>query len=791
MINFTDPEAAAPAQETLLKTSEMPLDKYLLNVDRLIKEETETTEAKVRAQAIIQMCRRYRGATPSDLFGFWSNGVWADSPKFSALHGTNVFQALVHGAEAGYMQATVSLDVSAKANNFQNRSIEKIARSIYEVLNKSQWEGKEQAIFHAAMLKLNAFAISRFNKVGGPKLNVPNFSPVSYEQGGVWVCPECSASGEGLSGTQDCPACGSPVSYVQEPVQINDYVVDGYNSVDAGKTELIISDAIDVSVDDRHGEAADITKSSWAQWRYFAQKGELQKLYPHLKLKGKPEWSYNTRLKVALKKYQSGEAMPRTSLEKTQYEVKQTWLDRTEYEDYVSPTTVQIGKFVIQEGQKLTDLCPGGLVMGVVNNEIAFIDSEDKNKRIKSCVWLIDPTSFYGLGARAGLPIQKKINQLDNMAMEGEARSMKGSVVYLPEAIDGANLEGANTNIPLRPDFSTGGQPMKNFLMPIEVSGLSAASLQFLGTQVDTMQRVMGIPDVTLGEGDANIQTATGQQLVAQRASGLMIPAKVSEGQMKVGWLWDQLDLIQKYYSPEALMQFGARYDEEWMDDEVMAFFQANLRDAIVIDLVEGSEIPESRADKQAKLRNDIAAGFIPMTPELQTKLAQQSGYDGIDINNYESNCKLAEKRLNFVKEQLSDPQAEALYQQMEAAMTDPKTGQRAVDAMGAPIPNPVVMQVLSLPQLQINAQAENHEQQADFWARKCREFMASGIEQPRVIVAVCDAMISKHKAAFFSEMTKAQSISMLSQMPAQAGMAMMSNTMAPPEEPKKSENKS
>lgn len=785
MINFLEP--TPPADQTSVpKTSDKPLDKYLLNVDQMVREETETPEAKTRAQAIIQMCRRYRGSTPSDLFGFWRGGSWAESPKFSSLHSTNVFQALVHGAEAGYMQAKIALDVSAKANNFQNRAVEKITRSIYEVLSKTQWEGKEQLVFHAAMLKLNAFCISRFNRAGGPQLPKPDFAPMSFEQAGTWVCPQCYTSGEGLSGTDSCPGCGAPVSYLQDPSQVQDYTVSGFGNVQAGETEIVIADALDVSVDDRQGQAADIESAGWAQWRYFAQKSELQKLYPHLELKEKPEWSYTTRLKVALKRYESGEGLPKTRFEKTQYEVKQTWLDREEYEDYVAPAAFQLGQFSIQAGQKLADVCPSGLVMGIVNRELAFIDDESKDRRIKSCVWLIDPTSFYGLGARAGLSIQKKINQLDNMAMEGEARSMKGSVVYVPEAIDGANLEGANTNIPLRPDFSTGGQPMKNFLMPLEVSGLSSASLAFLGTQVETMQRVMGIPDVTLGEGDRNIKTATGQQLVAQRASGLMIPAKLSEGNMKIGWLWDQLDLIQRYYSPEALLKFGSRYGEEWMDDEVIAFFEANLSDAVAIEVVEGSEIPESRADKQNKLRADIANKFIPLTPELQLKLAQQSGYDGIDVNNYESNCKLAEKRLNVIKEIVANPELEAAYQQMEMAMTDPKTGSRIVGPTGAPIPNPIVMQVMSAPELQINSQAEDHGQHSEFWARKCREFMGSGKSQPRVLISLCDEFITRHKQAMFKEVTEAQTLAGMSQAPAQAGAQMMAQALAPPvpEEP-------
>jgi hypothetical protein len=173
------------------------------------------------------------------------------------------------------------------------------------------------------------------------------------------------------------------------------------------------------------------------------------------------------------------------------------------------------------------------------------------------------------------------------------------------------------------------------------------------------------------------------------------------------------------------------------------------------------------------------------MTPELQMKLAQQSGYDGIDINNYESNCKLAEKRLNYIKETAANPQLEQAYQQMEMQMTDPKTGARATDPVGNPIMNPILGQILSASILQVNSQAENHEQHIDFWSRKCREFMSSGKDQPQVLIAICDAMITRHKGAAFTEATKNQALAGLSTLPAQAGshMAAQALTPAPPEE--------
>jgi hypothetical protein len=792
MIKFLEPtEQSAPQAPSLDKVDDLPVDRYLLNVNKLIKDEAESPEAKVRAQTIVQMCRRYRGATPSDLFGYWRNGNWADSPRFASLHGTNVFQALVHAAEAGFMQARISLDVSAKVNSFQNRAIEKIARSIYEVLDKTDWAEQERSIFFASILKLNAFVISRFNKAGGPELPVPQFSPTAYQHGGMWVCPNCYASGEYREGAETCPQCGGQTSMLQDPEQVQDYLVSGYGKQPVGMVETVVADALTLTLDDRKGKAVSVEECEWAQWRYLAAKSELKKLYPHLKLEKKPEWSYPTRLLMALKRYESGEAMPKSEFERQQYEVQQDWYDRTIYEGYVSPTDFQLGNFQIRAGQRLADVLPEGAVVGYVNGEVAFVDGEDKNYSIKTMTWLEDPTSIYGLGARAGLPLQKKINQLDNMAMEGEARSLKGAVVYDPQAVDGANLEGANTNIPLRPDFTSGGNPLKNFVMPLNVSGLSVASMSFLASQVDTMQRVMGIPDVSLGEGDPYVQTASGQSLVAQRASGLLIPAKIAEGNMKIGWLKDQLRLMQKYYSPEALLKFGSRYGKEWLDDEVAAFFEApDVCEALAIEIVEGSEIPESRQEKQQKLRADIANGFIPLTPQLQTKLAQQAGYDGIDVNFYESNEKLAEKRLNWVKDTVNNPQLEQQYQMIEMQLTDPKTGMRMTDISGNPVPNPLVQQLLLGPVLKVNRQAENHQQQFEFWQERTRQFLSAGQQQPGILIAVCDAMMTQHKGMAFQQMAEAQTLMGLAQAPMQIGGQVIANQLAPPEPKEKSSKK-
>lgn len=755
------------------KTSDKSPKEFFLDICKIFDKETNSRESKIRYEIIIQMCRKFRGATPSDLFGFWENGVWLDSPKFNKLHGTNVFQSLVRAAEAGYLQSRISLDIKALTNTIESKRIEEIARAIYEYL-ETEWTNLERQIFFASVLRLNAIAISYFDKTQGFDIPIPVYVESQSVSGGTAVCVTCGYNESYIDEIpSQCPECGGQMEPFSEPEVTELSVVSGFTSEKSGKPCTIITDALDVTVDDSYGVSSDISKSSWVQYRRLVHKTKLKYLYPHLELNEKPKWSYPTMLKMGFKRYVNGTYYPKEDFEKELYEVKQCWIEPSLYADYVSPVSEKIGNFTIKQGESLVEKFPEGIMFVVVGKEIAEITGENKNRRIKSCVWLSDPSSFYGLGVRAGLQIQKKINQLDNIAMEGEARSMKGSLIYSPHAIDGSKLEGANTNIPLRPEFSTNGVPLNHFIREIEVSGLSQQSLMFLSSQVDTMQRVMGIPDVLLGEGDSRVKTATGQQLVAQRAMGLFIPPKKSEAEMKRGWFRDQLDLIQKYMSPVSLKRYGTMWGESWTEEDLEIFFQVNLDDILNISITNDSEIPETRAEKQAKLRNDIAAGFIPLTPQIQMKLIQQSGYDSLDVGDFYSNDRLAQYRYSKL---LSIAANEEILSQFEIANSAMESGQiPSVNEAGQKMANPLVETVLQDKVFRVMDETEQHQQHISFWSAKARKHAASDAPEAQFLVAACEEMVVKHKLAAFNVSARESSLAGLSQAPVEAGSAVTS----------------
>lgn len=426
---------------------------------------------------------------------------------------------------------------------------------------------------------------------------------------------------------------------------------------------------------------------------------------------------------------------------------------------------------VIKKGENASQKYPNGVLAIAVNDEIAGIYDNNYKRTVKTSVWLADPTSGWGLGAKAGLPIQKKINHLDNINMEGIDRALRGAIIYDSEAISGTSLEGSNTNIPLRSDFSRAGAPITDFFASVNTQGLSQDVMLFLQTQHDTIQKIMGVPDAAIGETNANNVTATGQQLEASKATGLLVPAKKSQAHAMEGWCLDQLCLIQKHYTPERIKtEFGSRFGEDWLDDEIQAFLESDLEKAITVEYVEGSEIPQTRAEKEQKLAMMISSGFVPPTPENISKLVSQSGIDGLDVGGYDTNLKIAQKRWTFIRETYKQ-NAEGLdlaFQQMETMMVDPATGQRLTDPMGNVIPNPILLQFLDAPTLQVVDEAEEHPIHETYWKKKTNELSGASQEQSRLLIELCRTMILRHQNGAFAQTAKAQTLMGMAQMPMQ-----------------------
>src|SRR5258707_1345699 len=133
-------ESALPVSNAH-EPSRLPLDKYLLELKKnLTQNSSEQNENRIRN--IVTMCRRFRGASPSDQFGYFGGrgNSWLFSRAHNDLISTNLYQSLIRGAAANYLSTSVRLDVAAAQNTPRFRRIEKIARGIYRAFDQRDWD---------------------------------------------------------------------------------------------------------------------------------------------------------------------------------------------------------------------------------------------------------------------------------------------------------------------------------------------------------------------------------------------------------------------------------------------------------------------------------------------------------------------------------------------------------------------------------------------------------------------------------------------------------------------------
>lgn len=776
MINLTPKEELQEEQGATMapKYSDLPLDKWLVGQAKRIadlrEQEGERTE-KQRVHMIVQMRRRFRGRNKDDLFGFFKNGYWNYHDSMEYLNGINIFQALLRGAEASFTQAKIRLDIKSSSNNYENRSAQKIVKGIYNKLTETAWtEAAESQMFYGATLTLNYYIISRFNRGNDDYvIRVPKFSENTMTTEGMAICnnEECNAQMPFSGIDTVCPECGSDeFTVINEPQSEDMDLVSDFEEFPAGSVETIIADGLEVSVDDTQGKPNDITGPRWAEYRQPTQKDELKKLYPHLKLETNPEWSYATRWRIALQRHESAPATPTSKADREIYELREIWLDKCDTEEYISPSNYKNGNFEIKQGERLSEVAPNGVCFAVVGDEVAYVCDENKSDVIAVGSWLVDPSSHYGLGVSAGLEIQRTINQLHNMNLDGINRALRGSIIYDPEYIDGAHLEGSNSNIPLRAGAARHGAAIDSFFKEISTTGLQADVVGYLLQQKEDLQRIMGVPDATIGEGDPNNKTATGQQILANRAVGLLIPAKKSQAFAMESWLLQQCKLIQTYYSPDRIKQeFGTSVGEMWLDEELEAFKEADLKSALTISYVEGSEVPVTKQEKEAKLLGIMSMGIIPPTPQLMAKVMETAGLEEFDIGDFDSNTQLAMKRWSLLTEEAeATPEVEAMFEMAEAQMIDPMTGARMADEMGNPLPNPIVMQIVMQPEFAPDPDAEAHDLHMEFWNDKVRGLaVTSG---SKLLRAVAQAMVTAHQMAVMRVQTRDTMLGAMTEAP-------------------------
>lgn len=701
----------------------------LNRIDRLNEQ-----QERRRIQTYVTLTRRYRG----DLLGFFASdnsGTWIPCNN-RGLKRVNVVAPVVRANNKNWMEAGVRLEITASNGDPEKAGAADLAQSIADQISIRDWnEHFEEMISELAQLSSCYFIYSSINQELGPTIKVPRMAQASAQ----YSCPGCGASGPQQQAQMGmCPDCGMPVQTTDDR-----QVHDGYDEQKAGDSETRLFTAYEMKVDERNCKGGELKDARWIRNNYLVYRNELEMLRPWALLNGNGDWTEGLKQARALEtsSAQSGEpdqAGGDNDQDEDLLDYRRYWLSKKTLAGYINPTDYKHGDeaygyvFELAAGQSLEEKYAEegfeGLYVERLGDEVLMYANEDLRKKWTVGHWQMDATTFWGKAQEDLLDLQEmRIEMVNIFFQAGMSMSLP------PLIIDGRMFDGEDfVNDPGAIVYTRKGfdheHPISDYLHQMFPQAPGNEMFAFYNLLVESTDESSGVSPVSVGQGDMANKTAHGQELLTQRAVGLIVPSQKSKAKAKIEWIRQQLELVQKYWSPDRYMPIKTKYGEEWKEQDIESFRNLNICEDLVIGYVEGSEVPITLNQKAQNMGIVLASGLLE-NPEIPIQLKQMvfrlAGID-YDIQNFEAEIRLCNARRRRIEIQIQN------CEQDGSAWVIDEQGMPQVDPYGYPVPNPqTVMMVLNAPGCAIIPESDSHPTHAEFWSGQIKATAARDDADP------------------------------------------------------------
>lgn len=188
-----------------------------------------------------------------------------------------------------------------------------------------------------------------------------------------------------------------------------------------------------------------------------------------------------------------------------------------------------------------------------------------------------------------------------------------------------------------------------------------------------------GVFDETVGNVNPQNQTKGGRELAVNQSLSLMTPTQKAKKHGKIAWARMMLKLWQRFMPEEAYRLVKGTYEDEWKPQDVEAFKALDIDTEVLIDAIEGTDIPKHRSDYEQRYFAAVQMGMFnepnPLPLEVRVKIIKTLGLVDVDIENYDADRRLAARRKDAIMETL-DGYAQTLggYDQLIVIVPDPAT---------------------------------------------------------------------------------------------------------------------
>lgn len=532
-----------------------------------------------------------------------------------------------------------------------------------------------------------------------------------------------------------------------------------------------------IRIDEQRTKGARIQNAHWVCIHDYYAKYELMAMFPDVPEDEWPtatynSWSEKLKWKLALEKWagtlQGMRWEPETGVGSSIDELHETeeWAyEPITYRHYRAPEafTTLNKDFTIKKGQTFQEAFEErgeeyvGLCIYTMGKKIISIKNKSIIKdELDMGGWIIDETAAWCKGNEDDLPFQEAVNEFSTIFFNF------GMYNAYPHTIIDRNLcEKPQFHVkPGGVTYTRKGwvrdKPIRYYIERLMPGNLPQDLFLIYQTWLEGDESTMGVSKASIGQGDSSNQTFGGQQLLTNRAVGLVIPAKKIEKRCKKAILDKFARLFQRHARLEDYDCLTTKFGMPWRETDISAFQRADLKKDVRVNSVLGSDVPRTIEEREAKLGAAIQIGLfdpaMPIPDEVRNDTIQLAGID-YDYNNIKAHQRMARERYVLMKQSwltaMKERDAALQQEQMEQAAAmeaglqietdpmigeplstvppifvqvpsvDPMTGQPMIDEMGMPVLeeqlHPDLLMILQQPGVKILPAQDNHEVHIEF----------------------------------------------------------------------------
>ncbi len=683
----------------------------------------------------VTMHRRFRGLTLSDLVSRYgvrteTQGIWVeyDPDLDGEIHPINIVQPAMRANTNACLQSNSAINIESASASAKNKKIADRWQKVSDYFERLHWLEEERTVLFDALQKDGTILVRTYHCPSEDKQTIPEAGPTQTAIA-EFNCPSC-----GQQGREEVPAeqqmqegeSQIPCPYCQQPAMGRISMMGGYglNEKEVNKTEIKqdLYPFFNWCIDSYGAKRKGIDSAKWLEIHELLTRSEIETKYSQFDWGSPVQYSYQLQCDYAIANSEwdklNGMWLGRSMFPEFElFEHRKIYLHEDAYQNYVAPEHWEFvnadGKLVfsIEEGQTIAEALtamygenPKGFVFVWMDDQLRDIispEAENSNFReqYRAAHWLRDSSGFLSSPNYSLVIIQDDITLLNTMNHNIVAQNAVIPVYYDSMSFEESDFSKAFVGTKNKALMVDGDirKSVTNLPIPAPSPYLSN-QLQFMFQVKDSVSMVQ---PAMRGEVQKGETYGAQRQQLEQSYGNLTSPLK-SFAQMKVGTTKQKFKICQKKWTLEEFQSVASMFGELWTDEDVSDMKQTNLEKDIIIDYIQGSEMPSSNFTRELQFFQGLSQllPLIQANPalvgmdkiqQLLAKIDEFADFD-FDLTGIETMEILAQKRILQLQTLCADFAQMPLTQidqakQTVVAMEETQVGQD--ELTGEPIMGP------------------------------------------------------------------------------------------------------